>query len=108
MVNSLRMLEECITLQEIQQAQMLEMLQKMHKQQQQYWAYAEQRDIAMKKSLQKNFTKLVFPFPEFPEEVLEPVASKESDSINPEEEEWKGRWLAYPTQGVSTFFVMFV
>ncbi|EXB62771.1 hypothetical protein L484_000343 [Morus notabilis] len=80
-------MEHRITLQEIQQAEMMELMQRMHKQQQQYWAYAEQRDNALKKSLQKNFTKPVFPFPEFPEEVLEPVVSEDNASVHPEEEE---------------------
>ena len=31
----------------------------------------------MRKSLQKNFMKLVFPFLEFPENVLEPIVSEE-------------------------------
>ncbi|GMN64421.1 hypothetical protein TIFTF001_033502 [Ficus carica] len=51
----------------------------MHSQQQQFWEYAKQRDVALKKSLQKNFTKPIFPFPEFPDGVLEPIAVDEID-----------------------------
>ena len=49
----------------------------MHSQQQHYQTYAKCRDLALKKSLQKNFTKPIFPFPEFPDAVLAPVAVDE-------------------------------
>ena len=78
-----------MSLQEIQQFQTMELLQQMHKQQQQYWEYAQQRDLALKKSLQKNFTKPIFPFPEFPEGVLEPVVlsdAEESDTAAADED----------------------
>lgn len=73
MANSLRMLEQRMSLQEVQQFQTMEMLQQMYQQHQQYWAYAKQRDTALKKSLQKNFTKPVFQFPSFPETVFNPI-----------------------------------
>ena len=80
MVHSLKMLEQRMSLQEIQQFQTMELLQQMHKQQQQqYWEYAQQRDLALKKSLQNNFTKPIFPFPEFPEGVLEPVVLSDAE-----------------------------
>ncbi|PON31553.1 hypothetical protein PanWU01x14_369030 [Parasponia andersonii] len=47
------------------------MLQQIHQQQQQFWAYAKERDNALKKSLQKNFTKPIPSFPAFPEEILQ-------------------------------------
>ncbi|GMN28289.1 hypothetical protein TIFTF001_041148 [Ficus carica] len=47
LTQSLKMLEQHMSLQEVQQYQAMEMLQQMHKQQQQYWAYAHQRDFAL-------------------------------------------------------------
>ncbi|KAK5842650.1 hypothetical protein PVK06_005030 [Gossypium arboreum] len=39
-------------------------------QQDQYWAYVRSRDLALKRSLQKNFTKLMPEFPIFPATLL--------------------------------------
>ena len=63
----------------------------MHSQQQQYWNYAKRRDLALKKSLQKNFTEPIFPFPEFPDDVLAPVAADEASDEGAEaaEEDWR-------------------
>ncbi|GMN21099.1 hypothetical protein TIFTF001_043242 [Ficus carica] len=60
---------------------------KMHAQQQQYWTYAKQRDSALKKSLHKNFTKPIFPFPAFPERVLEPSVAEENSEDAEEDNE---------------------
>ncbi|GMN38006.1 hypothetical protein TIFTF001_042743 [Ficus carica] len=60
---------------------------KMHAQQQQYWTYAKQRDFALKKSLHKNFTKPIFPFPAFPERVLEPSVAEENSEDAEEDNE---------------------
>ncbi|GMN61916.1 hypothetical protein TIFTF001_030997 [Ficus carica] len=66
----------------------MEMLQQMHSQQQQFWNYAKRRDLALKKSLQKNFTKPIFPFPEFPDDVLAHVATdKETNVVGEDDEE---------------------
>ncbi|GMN72163.1 hypothetical protein TIFTF001_054690 [Ficus carica] len=48
---------------------------------------AEQRDVALKKSLQKNFTKPIFPFPEFPDGMLEPIAADEVDEEDEDDQE---------------------
>lgn len=74
-----------MSLAEVQQYQTIEMLQQMNAQQQQFWTYAKQRDTALKKSLQKNFTKHVLPFPEFPKSVLEQIVVVEN-SIDVEED----------------------
>lgn len=60
----------------------------MHSQQQQYWNYARCRDSTLKKSLQKNFTKPIFPLLEFPDDVLAPVTAEEAtDEVNEDNEE---------------------
>lgn len=51
LTQSLKLLEQRMSLAEVQQYQTMEMLQQMHAHQQQYWTYAKQRDIALKKSL---------------------------------------------------------
>ncbi|GMN65497.1 hypothetical protein TIFTF001_034567 [Ficus carica] len=78
LTQSLKLLEQRMSHAEVQQYQTMDMLQQMHSQQQQYWNYAKRRDLALNKSLQKNFTKPIFPFPEFPDDVLAPVAAKEA------------------------------
>ncbi|GMN58500.1 hypothetical protein TIFTF001_027608 [Ficus carica] len=86
LASSVQMFEQRMSLAEVHQYQTMEMLQQMHSQQQQYWEYAKQRDLALKKSLQKNFTKPIFPFPEFPEGVLEPITDEEvSDEVDEED-----------------------
>ncbi|PON78020.1 hypothetical protein PanWU01x14_023740 [Parasponia andersonii] len=42
-----------------------------HKQQQQFWAYSKERDTALKKALQNNFTRPIPTFPAFPQEILQ-------------------------------------
>ena len=63
------------------------MLQHMERQQYQVWKYIKAKDIALKKSLQRNFNKPMDQFPAFPEEVLEPWV--ENSSRNEEDEEDK-------------------
>ncbi|GMN61145.1 hypothetical protein TIFTF001_030243 [Ficus carica] len=87
LTNSLQILEKQMSLAEVQQYQMMEMLQRMHSQQQQYWNNAKQRELALKKYLQKNFTKPIFPFPEFLDNVLEQVAAEEVTGAVDEEDE---------------------
>ena len=57
----------------------------MERQQYQVWKYIKAKDIALKKSLQRNFNKPMDQFPAFPEDVLEPWV--ESSSRNEEDEE---------------------
>ncbi|GMN62436.1 hypothetical protein TIFTF001_031515 [Ficus carica] len=45
LIQSLKMLEQRMSLTEIQQYQTMEMLQQMNRQQQQYWTYAKQQDL---------------------------------------------------------------
>ncbi|GMN73106.1 hypothetical protein TIFTF001_053638 [Ficus carica] len=88
LTTSLRMLEQRMSLAEVQQYQTMEMLQQMHSQHQQYWNYAKRRDVALKKSLQKNFTKPIFPIPDFPDDVLAPIAAdEENDEVGEDDEE---------------------
>ncbi|GMN64846.1 hypothetical protein TIFTF001_033913 [Ficus carica] len=88
LTTSLQKLEKRMSLAEVQQYQTMEMLQQMHSQQQQYWNYAKRWDLALKKSLQKNFTKPIFPFPEFPDDVLAQVAADEAtDEVGEDDEE---------------------
>ncbi|PON73690.1 LOW QUALITY PROTEIN: hypothetical protein PanWU01x14_055780 [Parasponia andersonii] len=42
-----------------------------HKQQQQFWAYSKERDTALKKALQNNFTRPIPTFPTFPQELFQ-------------------------------------
>ena len=75
-----------MSLAEVQQYQTMELLQQMHSQQQQFWEYAKQRDLALKKSLQKNFTKPIFPFPEFSDGVLQAIAAEDVENKVDEED----------------------
>ena len=75
-----------MSLAEVQQYQTMELLQQMHSQLQQFWEYAKQRDLALKKSLQKNFTRPIFPFPEFPDGVLEAIAAEDVENEVDEED----------------------
>ena len=54
-----------------QQQEILGRLVSLETQQHDYWKYAKQRDAALIKSLQRNFTKPTVPFPAFPSSVLE-------------------------------------
>ena len=83
---SLNMLEQRMSLAVVQHYHTMEMLQQMHSQQQQFWEYAKQRDLAVKKSMQKNFTKPIFPFSEFPDGVLEAINAEDAATEVDEEE----------------------
>lgn len=78
---SLRMLEQRMSLQEIQQYETMQMLQQMQKQQQQYWTYARQRDAMLQQSLQRRSAQPACQFPEFPSSILQ-----EEDTHDSEEE----------------------
>lgn len=91
LTQSLKLLEQRMSLAKVQQYQTMAMLQRIHSQQQQYWTYAKHQDSALKKSLQKNCTKPVFPFPKFSDNLLEPVTAEEDTEEVEEdgEEYWK-------------------
>ena len=69
---------------EVQQYEMFEMLQKQQEQLHQFWVYSRDRDRALKKSLQRNFSKPMATFPIFPEALI--LQSQGSD-INAEASE---------------------
>ena len=66
------------------QRQMTAYLQHMEQQHHTYWEYSKKKDVAIKKALQKNFTKPMPPFPDFPDEVLQPwqASSDENEDDN--------------------------
>jgi len=69
-MQSLEQLEQRISLCEIQQYQITKEMTKDQEQQALYWYFVKDRDIALKRSLQKNFTKLMTKFPNFPKDLL--------------------------------------
>ncbi|PON59596.1 hypothetical protein PanWU01x14_158080 [Parasponia andersonii] len=70
-LQQLKALEQRLSQQEVQQYHMMSLLQHTHKQQQQFWAYSKERDTALKKALQNNFTRPIPTFPTFPQELLQ-------------------------------------
>lgn len=55
---------------EVQQFEMFELLQPQQEQLHQFLVYSQDRDRALKKSLQSNFSKPMATFPAFPEELF--------------------------------------
>ncbi|EXC34683.1 hypothetical protein L484_020452 [Morus notabilis] len=69
---SLRMLEQRMSLQEIQQYEIQGLLGHIEEQQRKYWEYVKERDLAFKKSCQRNFTRPTEPASAFLDALLQP------------------------------------
>ena len=104
LAQSLRMLEQRMSLQEIQQYEIQGLLEHIEAQQRQYWEYVKKRDLAFKKSCQRNFTRPTEPVPAFPDALLQPWQPMEDSQqeIAPDEAPVPAHELGQQSKGSSS------